>query len=953
MLKRLKSDDEDTDGVDGRRLAAVARLVTPMDAAGAVPFSSVARLVPHSGVQFIDIDLPTDRLALVQHRFIVETAAPGTDLPDVLVPLPAMSDGDGLEWHPITRAPLKPDDTRWLTGFDGVEAFLDRWVPLPYFRFIGRSNDGDKLRFDGGPTNWARLFIAAPTGNLRTVERLKAVIAFDTRLAADDARTADDGRGYVAPTQNDAQFGSTFLINDEPEDLGEFLGEPWIDQWLTTINAGLTVGHQAPTQPRPKLDHLARYLALLRVLQSSRVMPEIRLVDTTSARFSAAPQGVDLVLDIGDATTTALLIEGGIAGGPTEALDAATPLIMRQLGRPTQVSTGPIPTAVEFDETPFGDAQASRRSGRSNAFLWPSMARIGTEALALQMRDLATPGVTGLTGLKSRLTDTAAHPAQWRIARDGALTAMAGGQPGPVASGPILAHLSEDGRAIGRLLLGSGDGRSTQPALRPRFSQSSMMTQFVSELLLHAVTAINAPFGAQRPDRAVQHRRLERIVVCSAAGAPDLERALLMERTQDALDVVWRSMGWDRADVDSVGHSGVTMVQKPVVVLGLGGDLAAQVVYIHEAIRQNFGNNASDFVRLTRRPCHGNRLAPDLRIAAIDGADDRTNLAVVDYTLPTETAGREGALNPRLAAALIHPVGAHNLCSAIAETIIEPAISAAIQRAGIDDGARFLAEISGPWQLTAPVTDTNFGARFRARVTAPAARALLQAYGRRARTGNLGLGQFGQGIELNLRLENLVHLDSRAHGRLARPAGRSTHRLGATALALMFDAAAERAGAMGLRLADIPIRLRWLDVARAIAEPIDGLVTALNGTIVDQGPDLVLVSGALMAVPDVIERLVATVDLPPARFIDMSNGRFALVDAVGRAHARPDARPPLRPWLTAAIGAYVASLPEVGPGTRSAVHDGASQSTDLVAPRQIVWVPSVSPSNPTGRRGGP
>ena len=67
----------------------------------------------------------------------------------------------------------------------------------------------------------------------------------------------------------------------------------------------------------------------------------------------------------------------------TAELGSAQMLKVRDLSQPHMVHEGPHPTVVEFDLQPFGNTAASRASGRTDAFSWPSLARIGTEAVRL------------------------------------------------------------------------------------------------------------------------------------------------------------------------------------------------------------------------------------------------------------------------------------------------------------------------------------------------------------------------------------------------------------------------------------------------------------------------------------------------------------------------------------------------------------------------------------------
>ncbi|MFN3869206.1 MAG: virulence factor SrfB, partial [Hyphomicrobiaceae bacterium] len=189
-------------------------------------FSSVVRLVPCSGLQFLDLEIPTRSLAGTLSKFLKD------DDPErgaLLIRLPDDARVDGYDLHPVTRRPLTPSDTLWVTGYQGLEPFIGTWVPLPYLRFLGRKEAGQG-RFDKGPSNWARIYIEPPAAGLRDAETLKAVLAFDTEV---DRRSRVEQDDYLAPNADDVFFGPVFMLAPDADDLADFLGESWLDEWLS------------------------------------------------------------------------------------------------------------------------------------------------------------------------------------------------------------------------------------------------------------------------------------------------------------------------------------------------------------------------------------------------------------------------------------------------------------------------------------------------------------------------------------------------------------------------------------------------------------------------------------------------------------------------------------------------------------------------------------------------
>ncbi len=80
-------------------------------------------------------------------------------------------------------------------------------------------------------------------------------------------------------------------------------------------------------------------------------------------------------------------------------------LKLRDLSAPEHVYTEPFESRVEFSQAFFGKDHCSVRSGRHDAFQWPTIARIGGEAGRLAARRKGSEGSTGLSSPKRYLWD--------------------------------------------------------------------------------------------------------------------------------------------------------------------------------------------------------------------------------------------------------------------------------------------------------------------------------------------------------------------------------------------------------------------------------------------------------------------------------------------------------------------------------------------------------------------
>src|SRR5207237_1722890 len=113
---------------------------------------------------------------------------------------------------------------------------------------------------------------------------------------------------------------------------------------------------------------LFKLSALLETL--APLLPKIKLARIETHQ----PIPVSLVLDLGNSRSTALLVEGREAGV------FGVPLEMRNLSNPVETSQEAFDSRITFLPSPWDKAVFPTATGDS--FQWPSVARLGRDALA-------------------------------------------------------------------------------------------------------------------------------------------------------------------------------------------------------------------------------------------------------------------------------------------------------------------------------------------------------------------------------------------------------------------------------------------------------------------------------------------------------------------------------------------------------------------------------------------
>ena len=578
-------------------------------------------------------------------------------------------------------------------------------------------------------------------------------------------------------------------------------------------------------------------------------MPEVRFADTIQRRYPIRKTTVDLVVDIGDAETTAMLVD--VTGDATAQLATAgyaEMLRLRDLSEPNTIHEGPFPTAVEFNASPFGDAGLSRESGRPDAFQWPSLVRIGEEARRLSLRRNGTDGVTGLNNLRAFLLDDKASPGLWRQStEDGSATG-----PGPMVSGELLALISETGAILGHAPLDPSRTHATdqQPAIRPRFSRASMMSFFVAELVLHALVQLNAATRSGRSAVENEVRELRQVVVLTPPSLSAQEQQALLVRVDGALTLVWRSLGWDRP-----AASGVP--KQPEAVLGTGGDLGTQIGFLHNEVTSKYQGRFADLLRVYRGADTVGAAAETLRVASVDFGARGTSLMIVDY------AAAEGPLSasewqPKVQVSERLPVGTDTALQSLIWTLVLPAIEDQLSHAGLNPARHFLDEITGRSTTSLIVEDPYFTRRLNRKVLWPAARGLfaLNEFGAAS-------GAFGNRC---VTLGTLVELGG---GRLE-------------GVAAAFDTTALQAGARGFALAATKLDLNRGEIGRIIRTEMRECVQQIGRAIAGLSCDLMLMGGEGTRLPALRDEVLAVLPVPASRIVDLNTyANQSASDAMG------------------------------------------------------------------------
>jgi hypothetical protein len=819
---------------------------------------STISLIPNSGLQFLDFVFDIDKLAKINRVFWEEKLEDQPPDENGKVPVnlrclyPDEKTGDLTD--PTTGAMPPVDETYAFNKAKALEVFLGKWVPLPYFRVKSKSIQGGDV-LDRGPTNWARVRVVEMAERDRDGNSHQVVICFDTAV-----RPRDESRPYLVPSPGDSEQEQEFVFVPSEKDNAWFINEDWVDQWLDELFLEMKRA-QRPGRPLRDEDmpyvteHWARYLTFLEVLKDTQSLPRLRLIDTFSKVKKYMPISVDLMLDVGNSRTCGLLIESHPDSPPS--LNDSYVLALRDLTQPERVYERPFESRIEFARIAIGKDAISRRSGRPNAFFWPTVVRIGPEAMRLAGRALGTEGATGLSSPKRYLWDERPLNQVWRF--NG--TSADGVRTDPPVSGPILGFVTESGDVLGTL-----KGRG-QPAVRPKFCRSALFTLLLNEVLVQALTQINSP--GTRAHRKFEDvpRQLRRIVLTMPPAMPLPEQRTLRKRAEAAVQLTWDLFGWSEA--------GVEPPPVPKVVLNLDEASTTQLVYLYNEIAHKFQGDAPGFFGLFGKK-RGPKQETNLRVASIDIGGGTTDLMITTYTMESNRL-----LLPQQNFREGFKLAGDDVVEAVIELHVLPAIARRLQACGIPDPRKLLRRLfSGDFGGQSEL-ERQRRRQFVAQVLAPVGVGILLHY-----------EQWDPLAEAVDRFEKL-------------PAFFTQYGLPDRSIMDFIDRAAADEGAQGFAVSDVEIVIDFDAVNKTVVGTMGPILSDLCEVVHAYDCDLLLLSGRPSRLPGTLLTILAKLPVSADRVIQMHRYNVGTWYPFRDVNARID-----DPKTTAAVGAMLAQLAE-------------------------------------------
>ncbi|QEX14839.1 virulence factor [Hypericibacter terrae] len=824
-------------------------------------FGENAALIANSGVQFMDFGLN------LAHANRLPASGFAKDSNGTVFRLD-YDERDGVYCAPragagpeVSRASIRP--TLEIPIADTLSLFDRRWMPIPVLRVRpGRS-------FDLGPTNWVRARVTALAQPDEDGHSHRVTIAFDTTILPP---LRDSAIEYLAPEQKDVGAGHTFMLAWIGAEPIPFVQQRWVSEWVSetfrlSASKQLRIDEdEVELEIRRQVD-VAHYLAYLGILGQFSGLPRLTLRSNGDDTVHA-PINVDFVLDVGNSRTCGILIEEH--SQDTNWTSNRYELTLRDLSEPHLTYSEPFESRMEFNHASFGLDNISSLSGRASAFNWPTIARVGPEALRLASSRRGMEGATGLSSPKRYLWDEEPYAPGWRFNHTYGLEAHE-----PLATAqPFCKFIDEAGRSLFR-----AENADAMPVFIPHYSRSSLMTMMLAEVLMQALSQINSPMQRMRQQHAGLPRQLRRVVLTVPPSMPLPEQRNFKNRMDDAVVLLWKSMGWHAEDAAPDDEAQRPFPAFPTVIMKWDEVTCGQVVYLLSECVNHFGGDTKRFFSVMRR----RDVWQDdgrLRIASIDIGGGTTDLVVTDFELKQADANAL-MIEPKQLFRDGFKLAGDDILLHIIQTQILPAISAAVSALGVAEVPSVMSELIGGENLD--VQRQMLRHQFTLQILMPAGLSLLHRY----ETYDPVVGA----DVVTLPLRQLLPLDAQPHRRAIE----------------YFDAGIRKAsgGLQNFDVMNVPVPIDLERIHEQVVSPdfdLHGALSSLSDIVAQYNCDVLLLTGRPSRLPAIPELLRSLMPLTPDRIIPLHNyraGSWYPFHKHGRIHD---------PKTTAAVGAMICVL---------------------------------------------
>ena len=488
----------------------------------------------------------------------------------------------------------------------------NQWIPLPYF--FKRT----EKRFKFSPMNWSRVKLIPRHESQGCIE-YDVIIAFDTR-AGYESDVYNEFPIFPDQYCSDMMFSlcdNEFFLMDycSPKENWSYVDEHIFKLVYPNLNSVSGIKGENVY----KMTYIASYILLINYIAQNKLFPDVKLYKDQNV----VTRDIDMVIDIGNSRTTALLIEDNSNFNqvkPLELIDFTDLVLSDEEGPKLHSYNEPFDMRLAFRKVDFG----SFGIADSKQFIYPSFVRLGSEANSLIHKATNSTSEDGALSTysspKRYLWDNKPSKQEWEfLVLPGETTSHILNIRG------ITNYLRSDGRID---ITGEYGGRSSH------YSRRSLMTFAFLEMLCQAHTQINSESYRNDIGWKTTPRRIKRIIVTCPTAMSKIERDALVRCAKDAV-ILNNKFRYDK--------NAPTIDVIPSVLSMKDSDgswyydeaTCAQLVYIYGEIGHKYKGVCSEFFNL-----YGKQTVDDkhqtLTVGSLDIGAGTTDLMISEYSYTKE-----------------------------------------------------------------------------------------------------------------------------------------------------------------------------------------------------------------------------------------------------------------------------------------------------------------------------
>ena len=489
-----------------------------------------------------------------------------------------------------------------------MKCFENKWIPIPYF--FKRT----EKRFKFSPMNWARAkFI--PCGDSKTGMVYDVILAFDTRAGY---ASSEYNEFPVFPDQYCSEMN--FSLCDNEFFLMDYCSpkEKWsyVDEYIfKLVHPTLSSVSQIKGANIHKMSYIASYIFLINYLAQNNLFLAVKLYKDQDVEV----RNVDMVIDIGNSRTTALLVEDNSNFNQVKSLSLIdyTDLLQKKEDESCICSySEPFDMRIAFRKVDFG----SFGIADSRQFEYPSFVRLGKEANKLIHRacgtSLGEETLSTYSSPKRYLWDNKPSKREWEF------LVLPGEESAHILNiRGISSNIMSDGRVD---VTGNNGGRTSH------YSRRSLMTFAFLEMLSQANAQINS--DSYRTDIGWKSvpRKIKRIVITCPTAMSKIEREALVKCAKDAVNLYTKFI---------YGNNAPTIDIVPAVHSMRDQDGSwyydeatfAQLVYIYGEVGHKYKGVCSEFFNLYGKSVDENQQST-LTVGSIDIGAGTSDIMISEYS---------------------------------------------------------------------------------------------------------------------------------------------------------------------------------------------------------------------------------------------------------------------------------------------------------------------------------